>query len=399
MYNRAGYGGAIYNFNNTMVIFSQIINNTSNRGSAIDSGLGVVNADANWWGSNYNPSGMLNGGVTYKTWLTTPIAVTCVDPVNTTMNVDTSKVIKLTFNEPIKEGNLLIQLKDSAGNIIPLNISINENILFITPSMLTNNTRYNLTLSNGSIEDIAEYPLQDYTINFTTGPIPVVTGINPINGELNVGSNKNITVTFNEPIQEGNMCIELKKSDGTFTTFTTTVQGNILTIIPSTLTNHTIYTLIIHTGCITDQFGHNVACSQFKFSTGPLPEVTSIKLINNNEIQIKFNVPIKTGKILSQISNSYGLAVSSTNSINGDYLNLKLHTYHYIYYLNPRVTPNYDLKAMKNSGITDVFVLVSNTPSASNYYKTYLPKIKSKFQVAGITLHAWIFPNSPHKMW
>ena len=392
-YNRAGYGGAIYNYNYTSVIYSQIVNNTSNKGSAIENGAGLVNAKYNWWGSNYNPSGMIIGRVSYGPWLKTPITVTSIDPANTAINVANNKVIKIVFNEPIKEGNQLIQLNDNEGNIIPLNISIDGNILYLNPSNLTNNTKYNLTLSDGSIKDLAGYALQSYTTNFQTGPIPIITSISPLNGELNVASNKNITVTFNEPIQNGSMWIELKKNSETSTPYTTSIQGDILTITPSTLTNQTKYTLLFHTGCIKDLSGQNLACQTFNFSTGPLPLVTSIKLINNKVIQLKFNVPIKTGSMSIQILNSHGMALASTNTVKDGYLNISLHEYHNIYYVDPHDTPNYNLSTMKKAGITDVFMLVSRSPSASNYYKTYLPKIIPKFRAAGITLHAWIFPD------
>ena len=391
--NRAGYGGAIYNYNYTRIVYSQFLNNTANRGIAIESDAGVVNVDDNWWGSNHNPSGMISGKINYTPWLTTPIAVTSVDPANRTMNVANNKILKIVFNEPIEIGNNLIQLKDNMGNIIPLNISINDNILYLTHLNLNNNTKYNLTLFNGSIKDLAGYSLKSYTTNFITGPIPVITSINPLNGELNVNSNENITITFNEPIQNGNMWIELKKSSGATTTFTTNITGKILTITPSKLTNHTKYTLLLHTGFIKDLSGHNIQCNTFNFSTGPLPVVTNIKLINNNVIQIKFNVHIKTGNMSIQVLNSHGMALTSTNTIKDGYLNLILHEYHNIYYVNPHNTPNYDLNAMRNSGITDVFMLVSHSPSASNYYKTYLPKIIPKFHALGITLHAWIFPD------
>jgi methionine-rich copper-binding protein CopC len=336
---------------------------------------------------------MIIGRVNYTPWLSTPITLTSIDPTNMTLNVADNKVIKIVFNEPIEVDSQLIQLKDNENNIIPLNISINGNILYLNPTSLSNNTKYNLTLSNGSIKDLAGYSIQAYTTNFSTGPIPIITSINPLNGELDVASNKNITITFNEPIQNGNMWIELQNSNGTSTPFTTSIQGNILTIIPSTLTNHTKYTLLLHTGCIKDLSGQNLVCNTFNFSTGPLPVITSIKLINNNVIQLKFNVTIKTGSMSIEVLNSHGMAVATTNTIKDGYLNLSLHKYHYIYYVDPNETPYYNVNTMKKAGITDVFILVSRSPSANNYYKTYLPKIIPKFRAAGITLHAWIFPD------
>ena len=138
--NRAGYGGAVYNYNSTELIFCQIINNTSNTGNAIDSGAGLVSADDNWWGSNHPPSGIIVGKVTYTPWLSTPLTIISVDPPNMAMNVATNKVIKIVFNEAIEEGNQLIQLKNSEGTIVPLNVSIINDTLFLNHMILTNNT-------------------------------------------------------------------------------------------------------------------------------------------------------------------------------------------------------------------------------------------------------------------
>ena len=62
-----------------------------------------------------------------------------------------------------------------------------------------------------------------------------------------------------------------------------------------------------------------------------------------------------------------------------------------IFYVNPNATPTWDLAAMKQSGITDVFMLASRSSSSAHYFRTFLPKIKPSFQAAGLTLHAWVF--------
>jgi len=296
--NTASYGGAIFNYDTTSIEFSQIIGNTASTGSAIDSDSGTVNAKYNWWGSNANPSGRVSGNVIITNWLTTPLNINNINPTDNTVNVPTNEVITITFNEPIKAGNMSIQLENRNGTVTPLTTNITGNILTIKPLiLLTNDTKYTLILHTGSLTDPAGNPLTLITTNFSTGPTPTVTTINPPNGTLT-----NITITFNEPIQTGNMQIQLKNSNGSTVPFNTSINGNILTLTP------------------------------------------------------------------------------------------KL-SYHYIYYVNPTDTPSYDLNAMKKAGITDVFMLVSPTPGKSNYYATYLPQIKPLFTAAGITLHAWIFPD------
>jgi hypothetical protein len=110
-------------------------------------------------------------------------------------------------------------------------------------------------------------------------------------------------------------------------------------------------------------------------------------------IQLKFNEPIKSKSMLIQLVNRSGINIPYTATVSGSSLTLKLHPFHYIDYINPNRTPNYNLNTLKSSGITDIFILVSRSSGASNYYKTYLPKIIPKFKAVGIRLHAWIFPN------
>ena len=167
--NTAKYGGAIYNIKVATVKYNLIVGNTATTGSAICNYIGAVNAKYNWWGSNSNPSNKVYGDVTVSPWLANPITVTSTNPVNGTVNVTISTVIQINFNEPIKAGNMSIQLKNSKGTIIPCKISINGNTLTITPtSALTNGTKYYLTLHTGCVTDLAGNPLTVTSISFTT---------------------------------------------------------------------------------------------------------------------------------------------------------------------------------------------------------------------------------------
>ena len=66
-------GGAIFNTDDTGTAtvyanYNRIMGNTPGN-SEIDSPTGTVDATDNWWGSNNNPSGDVNGIVTVTTWL------------------------------------------------------------------------------------------------------------------------------------------------------------------------------------------------------------------------------------------------------------------------------------------------------------------------------------------
>lgn len=301
--NTASYGGAIYNYYKTTVNYCKIMGNMASLGSAIRCDSGTVDAKNNWWGSKNIPSGLVSGNVTIPPLLDAPLGhvpiIISSNPVDGVVNMVTNTKITVTFNEAIKWGNRFLELKSSTGITIPINISINDYVLTITPTKeLASNTRYKLIFHTGSVTDYSGNSLILSTINFSTGPPPVITSEQVISHQ--------IKLTFNKPIEAGKTSIQLFNSKGFPVTFTSHISGNVLTLTP-------------------------------KFS------------------------------------------------------------YHYIYYINPNGTPSYNLKAMKNAGITDVFILVSKSSSSSYYYRKYLPKIKSQSKAAGITLHAWIFPNFTSK--
>lgn len=65
-------------------------------------------------------------------------------------------------------------------------------------------------------------------------------------------------------------------------------------------------------------------------------------------------------------------------------------TFPYIYYIQSGDVAGVDANALKKVGITDVFVKVSRVSANSNYYKTFLPTVISKFKSSGIRVHAWV---------
>ncbi len=262
------YGGAIYNSLNASltVKFSQIIGNTAKTGSAIYNLNGTVDAMLNWWGSNNNPSGNVYGNVTLTPWIIK--IVSSVNPAQNAVNVHTNNIM-VTLSEPIKAGNMWIELKNSSGTLIPFTTYINNTILTITPTKLLNNdTLYSLTLHTGSITDLAGNPLVLWGSSFSVGPSPKITITNPLNDTSNVATNKVITITFSEPIKAGNMWIELKNSKKTEIPFTKTINGKTLNITPSTLLSKGVgYTVTIHTGSVTDLAGNPVSLFGVIFTT------------------------------------------------------------------------------------------------------------------------------------
>ena len=110
------------------------------------------------------------------------------------------------------------------------------------------------------------------------GSVPIITGSNPADGAVNVSIDKVILIYFNKIIKKGNNVIYLKNSSGTIIPITTTINGSVLTINHPSLLKSIKYTVILHTGCITDQYDSPLQLTSISFSTGPLPVATSYKV-------------------------------------------------------------------------------------------------------------------------
>lgn len=191
-----------------------------------------------------------------KLFIPTPVAGS---PARNAVNVPVNIIITTTFTEPIFEGTMFIELKNSAGSIIPITTSINGNVLTITPvNPLIRATKYTMILHTGSLVDSDSNPIAYYSRPFTTdSTYPTPTAGNPARNAVNVPITTKITTTFSEPIKQGNMNIQLKSSTGTIIPTTNTINGNILTITPNNpLQRATTYTIILNTGSITDLAGN-----------------------------------------------------------------------------------------------------------------------------------------------
>ena len=143
-------------------------------------------------------------------------------------------------------------------------------MLTLTPvSALSKGTKYSLILHTGSVTDLAGNNLAYYGTYFTTDSVaPTVKSVDPVKSAVNVAVNKVIKVTFSEAIKAGTSSFELRSSNGTVVNVTPSISGNVLTLTPaSALTKGTKYSLILHTGCVTDLAGYNLAYYGTYFTT------------------------------------------------------------------------------------------------------------------------------------
>jgi len=89
------------------------------------------------------------------------------DPVNRTVNVSPSKIIKITFNEPIKFGNKYVVLSNNKGNHYSIRMTISGNVLTIVPyHRMINGMLYYLIVHSKSIKDLSGNSINLYVTNF-----------------------------------------------------------------------------------------------------------------------------------------------------------------------------------------------------------------------------------------
>ncbi|AXV40088.1 MAG: hypothetical protein CIT02_07050 [Methanobacterium sp. BAmetb5] len=116
--NNATYGGAILNTGTANVHFNRIVRNTAIQGSAIcnsdeGEGFGLVNATANWWGSN-NPdfNNLIFGeNVTYTPWLYLTFS-----SIPTTIPQGSTSTLTANFNN-LFDGTTLTTIDPSIGHL------------------------------------------------------------------------------------------------------------------------------------------------------------------------------------------------------------------------------------------------------------------------------------------
>lgn len=97
--------------------------------------------------------------------------VKTVDPVKNAV-VISNKIIKVKFNEPIKNGNKWIVLKNSKGSVKPTVSTVKGNTLTIVPkTALAKGVKYNLVLHSGSVKDLAGNRASKYTTSFSVSSL------------------------------------------------------------------------------------------------------------------------------------------------------------------------------------------------------------------------------------
>ena len=215
---------------------------------------------------------------------TTPPTVTATSPIANATGVALNANVTATFSEPVQGvGSGTFTLTPAGGTAVGASVTGSGNQWSLDPTAdLAASTTYTATLTGGTaaIRDMANNPLTTTSWTFTTAAAstdttpPVWTGRIPsANGATGVSRTANVTIAFNEPVQN--------VTTTTFTLVPTTTGGPVVPATvtfnstsgrwvlnpSSTLAATTQYTATVTTD-VTDLAGNHFAGTTWNFTTG-----------------------------------------------------------------------------------------------------------------------------------
>jgi methionine-rich copper-binding protein CopC len=229
-------------------------------------------------------------------------------PQNGITDAAVDSTIKVTFSENIKQGETIfdIILKDENNNIIPTDLSINNNILNIRPkTSLDYNTTYTYTIPYGAVTNSSSVPLkQDYEYKFKTDIErfnPYIYKSFPANGALNTTVDGSITILFNEEIQKGENFdfITLRDVNYNELPIVKELSDKTIKILPANNLNfgyNTKYILTIPYGAVKDIWKNTFASSSsISFTTGYERFSPVIKFVkpSDDSSDVQIDAPIE----------------------------------------------------------------------------------------------------------
>tara|TARA_Y100000768_G_scaffold338333_1_gene280983 strand:+ start:1632 stop:7229 length:5598 start_codon:yes stop_codon:yes gene_type:complete len=231
-----------------------------------------------------------------------------IDPIDGSTAIAVSSNITFTFNEMVRnidgsalsnsniDGLITLKNNNSNGDDIPFDASVNESksVITIDPASDFISDQYIYVAIGASLEDSVGHPIIASNSTFRAPDIiiPTVT-FDPANGSQNIAANRNITLTFSEPIRNidnseitasnvGELIVlKGNNSSGADFNFGASINADktVITIDPlfDFSANSTVYVGI---GQVVEDKGDNaIPASSSIFMTG-VPDVTGPKVIN-----------------------------------------------------------------------------------------------------------------------
>ena len=178
----------------------------------------------------------------------TPPTVVSVSPLDLAIDVVLGDSIVVTFSESMD--TIAVESAFSIDSLVTGVFSWVDSVLTFTPdSDLDEATLYEVTISTDA-EDSAGNPLaEDYVWSFTTGEMPTVVSVSPLDMATEVGVDDIIVVTFSELMN--NLAVEAAITIDPFVEGEFSWFGTERTFTPdSNLDEATLYTITIDTGAV-----------------------------------------------------------------------------------------------------------------------------------------------------
>ena len=308
------------------------------------------------------------------TTATVPV-VNVTSPLNSAINTPLDQVIAVTFNEAINPSTTQTVFTLQQGTtVVPGTVSTNGATITFTPaSPLAPNTTYTATVTVSSVDLLGHATLQSTnTWTFSTGGFvtPSVISTDPTPNATGVFINKNVSATFNMPMNASTI------NGTTFTVMqgTTPVAGNVSYDGTNAIFNpnvdfaiNTQYTATITTGAKNIQ-GTTIAKNYvWKFTTGsvlaakvlstdPLNNATNVAA--NKVISINFSMPMD----VSTFTSANITLKSGTTTILG---NLTYNLTKDVAYFTP--SSNLLLNTTYTATVTTAVKNAAGVPLANNY--------------------------------
>lgn len=181
-----------------------------------------------------------------------PVVIT-TDPITDAINVPLNKVISATFNmamDPLTLNGTSFTVKQGINNVAGI-ITYNGTTVSFTPTnLLTANTLYTVTITNGAKNSVGTAMVNNYIWNFTTDVAPTVISTDPVNNAIEVALNKTVIANFSttmEPLSINTTTFTLKQGlttipgvvsySGTTASFNPTNSLVVGTVYTATITN------------------------------------------------------------------------------------------------------------------------------------------------------------------
>lgn len=192
---------------------------------------------------------------TFATGMIIVPVVISTDPTPGQGNVALNKIITATFSVPMDRTtltNATFIVKQGLNTIAGVITYNGTTVSFAPSNPLMANTVYTVTITTGATSTQGTPLAADYTWNFTTLPIPTVTGTDPSNNAMGVDVNKTVTANFSipmDPLTINATTFTLRQGSTVISGVVTYTGGTIASFNPvNALNPGLVYTATITTG-------------------------------------------------------------------------------------------------------------------------------------------------------